>query len=289
MTLIKVLTVILIVIAVLIILYLLAIMPHMIGRADITPFLGRFYAHRGLFNNKSEAPENSMAAFRKAVEAGYGIEFDIHLSKDGEAVVMHDANMKRACKVDDLITNYTVAELKEKFRLFNSDEQIPTLREVLELVDGKVPLIIEFKGETTNVDLCEKTVDLLDAYKGVWCMESFNPVMVRWYRTHRPNRMRGQLSMNYVKDEGVKHTVMDYAFQNLIFNFLTKPDFIAFDHNEMNMFTFSLIRKLYHPYTFAWTIKNQDELENAKKKFDFMIFDSFIPQGKPFEGKKHRA
>ncbi len=109
----KILGIIAIVLLVIAVLYLLAIMPKMFNRADITPFQGRFYAHRGLFNNKSEAPENSYAAFKKAVEAGYGIELDIHLSKDKVPVIMHDKHLQRACGFDGLISDYTVAELKE--------------------------------------------------------------------------------------------------------------------------------------------------------------------------------
>ena len=274
----KILGIIAIVLLVIAVLYLLAIMPKMFNRADITPFQGRFYAHRGLFNNKSEAPENSYAAFKKAVEAGYGIELDIHLSKDKVPVIMHDKHLQRACGFDGLISDYTVAELKEKFRLFKSDERIPTLAEVLELVDGKVPLIIEFKEDLTDLSLCEVAAPMLDKYKGVWCMESFNPLLVRWYRKHRPNIMRGQLAENVWHDPNGKKHFISWCCQNLLFNFLTKPDFIAFDHREMDMLSFTLTKKLYHINTFAWTIKSQEQLENAKKKFDFFIFDSFIPQ-----------
>jgi len=274
----KALIIIGIILLVLVVLYLLAIMPKMFGRADITPFKGRFYAHRGLFNNKSEAPENSYAAFKKAVEAGYGIELDIHLSKDKVPVIMHDKHLLRACGFDGLISDFTVAELKEKFKLFKSDERIPTLAEVLELVDGKVPLIIEFKEDYTNIELCEVAAPMLDKYKGVWCMESFNPLLVRWYRKNRPHIMRGQLAENVWHDPNGRRNIISWACQNLMFNFLTKPDFVAFDHREMNMLSFTLNKKLYHINTFAWTIKSQEQLENAKKKFDYMIFDSFIPQ-----------
>ena len=109
-------------------------------------------------------------------------------------------------------------------------------------------------------------------------MESFNPLLVRWYRKNRPHVMRGQLAENVWKDPNGKRCFIAWCCQNLMFNFLTKPDFIAFDHREMDMLSFTLNKKLYHANTFAWTIKSQEQLENAKKKFDFMIFDSFIPQ-----------
>ena len=129
------------VILVLFLIYIFMIAPKMINRVDRTPFYGRHYAHRGLFDNNSDAPENSLAAFQKAVDAGYGIELDVQLSKDNKLVVFHDATLKRMCGVDGKVWEYTLAELKQ-FKLANSNETIPTFEEFLEVVDGKVPLIL---------------------------------------------------------------------------------------------------------------------------------------------------
>lgn len=267
-----------IVIVVLAALYLLAIMPHMVGRASTADFQGRYYAHRGLHNNKSDAPENTLAAFRKAVEAGYGIELDIQLTKDKVPVVIHDYNLKRVCGADVRVDSLTLKELQENYRVRKSQEYVPTLREVLDLVDGKVPLIVEFKVEYTDLSLCDVAAPMLDGYKGVWCMESFNPLCVRWYRKNRPHVMRGQLSDNLLKTEENGNRKLFWALQNLLFNFMTKPDFIAFDHLHKDMLSFTLNKRLFRIPTFAWTIKSQEQLEEAKSKFDFMIFDSFIPQ-----------
>lgn len=272
-----VLKIVLVVALILFVLYLLAIMPHMTGRPDLKPFSGYYYAHRGLHNNESNAPENSMAAFKKAVDAGFGIELDIHLSKDGIPVVMHDETLIRATGCEGKIGDYTVAELKEKFRLFDSEERIPTFEEVLKLIDGKVPLIVEFKGEDLDVSLCEVAAPMLDAYKGTYCMESFNPLMVRWYKKNRPQIMRGQLSDYFFNDPKYRKASY-FILQNLMLNFMAKPDFIAYNHHNMDKLAFSINRSLYGITTFAWTIKSQQELEAAKKKFDFMIFDSFVPE-----------
>lgn len=131
----------LIVLATLVLLYLFLVAPRMFKRADRTPFMNVHYAHRGLFDNDSNAPENSLAAFKKAVEAGYGIELDVQLSKDKKLVVFHDATLKRMCGVDGKVWEYTLEELK-KFHLKNSKEQIPTFEEFLQVVDGKVPFIL---------------------------------------------------------------------------------------------------------------------------------------------------
>ncbi len=174
-----ILKIILITVAVIAVLYLLAIMPHMRNRPNLTPFKGRYYAHRGLHNNKTEAPENTLAAFRKAVEAGYGIEMDIQLTKDKVPVVIHDYTLKRVCKKDVRVDSLTLKELRQ-YTVCKSKEKIPTLAEVLKLVDGRVPLIVEFKVEATDLSLCEVAPPMLDQYKGVWCMESFNPLCVWW-------------------------------------------------------------------------------------------------------------
>ena len=110
MLLIKVLLIVLLVLAVL---YLLAIMPHMTKRPDLTPFQGRYYAHRGLHDNAGDAPENTMAAFKKAVDAGYGIEMDIQLTKDRVPVVVHDFHLKRVAGADVRVDSLTLAELQE--------------------------------------------------------------------------------------------------------------------------------------------------------------------------------
>lgn len=272
-----VLKIILIIALIIVLLYLVAIMPHMTHRPDLTPFSGYYYAHRGLHNNNSEAPENSMAAFKKAVDAGFGIELDIHLSKDRIPVVMHDESLLRATGCEGKIGDYTVAELKDNFRLFGSEERIPTFEEVLKLIDGKVPLIVEFKGETPDVSLCDVAAPMLDRYKGVYCMESFNPLMVRWYKKNRPTVMRGQLAEYFFNDVEQK-TILYFALQNLLLNCITKPDFIAYNHHHMDKLSFSINKGLYKITTFAWTIKSGEELEAAKRKFDFMIFDSFVPE-----------
>ncbi|MDE6129711.1 MAG: glycerophosphodiester phosphodiesterase, partial [Lachnospiraceae bacterium] len=135
-----------------IILYLLMIMPRMRHRPDSAPFMGVLYAHRGLHDNASEAPENSMEAFQKAVDAGFGIELDVQLSADKIPVVFHDFSLKRACGVEGKVADYTYEELQQ-FTLFDSEQRIPQFCDVLKAVDGRVPLIIEDKipGGLTEV------------------------------------------------------------------------------------------------------------------------------------------
>lgn len=254
-------------------LYVYIICPRIINRPDIEPFKNIHYAHRGLHDNRTSAPENSLAAFRLAVEAGYGIEMDVQLTKDGIPIVFHDKTLKRMCGEDGYTWDFTLEELRQ-FMLADSKERIPTFKEVLELIDGKVPLIIEYKLDNPNIRVCELGNELLENYHGVYCIESFHPKAVRWYRKNKPEIVRGQLSMDFSKDEKYNapyFTVMTY----LLLNFITRPDFIAYYYVDEHILSRRLCRKL-GGLSVAYTIKSQEAYEKAKDTFDLFIFDSFI-------------
>uniref|UniRef100_UPI004056F08F glycerophosphodiester phosphodiesterase family protein n=1 Tax=Acetatifactor sp. TaxID=1872090 RepID=UPI004056F08F len=273
-------TIIILLISVLLIVcfYLVAIMPQMMHKSDKTGFMNRLYAHRGLHDNKTDAPENSMRAFQKAVEAGFGIEMDIQLTKDKIPVVFHDFTLKRICGGEGKVSDYTYAELQQ-FHLCESDQRIPKFEDVLKLVDGKVPLIVEFKIEWNDLSLCPIADKLLRQYKGLYCMESFNPLCVWWYRKNHKEIMRGQLSEAYLK--GNTYTgPLYFALQNLLFNFLTKPDFVAYNHKHADNLSRRLCRGLFGNLAVAWTIKNETEMAEAKNHFDLFIFDSFLPEAR---------
>ena len=266
----------LIIIAIFVILYLLAIMPRMLHRPDYSRLLGWHYAHRGLHNNESDAPENSMAAFQKAIEAGYGIELDVQLTKDRIPVVFHDETLNRICGVDGKVRDYTYQELQQ-FTLCNSKEHIPLFADFLKLVNGKVPLIIEIKIHENVDTVCSMADELIKEYKGIYCIESFHPFAVKWYKEHRPEVIRGQLSSNFNKP-GKRESASMFMVHYLLTNFLSKPDFIAYDHHHKNNISRLLCRYLYGALSVAWTIRSQEELTAAKDAFDLFIFESFIPE-----------
>ncbi len=254
-------------------LYIYMICPRIINRPDIRKLMNIHYAHRGLHDNRTSAPENSLKSFELAVEAGYGIEMDVQLSKDNIPVVFHDKTLKRMCGKEGYVWDYTLEELK-KLTLKDSGERIPTFEEVLKLIDGKVPLIIEYKMDRPTIKVCELGDKLLSDYKGVYCIESFHPKAVRWYRKHRPEIVRGQLSMDFSKDEKYNapyFVVMTY----LLSDFITRPDFIAYHHVDEHILSRRLCKKL-GGLAVAYTIKSQEAYEKVKDKFDLFIFDSFI-------------
>lgn len=255
-------------------LYLYMVCPRLFHKPNISRLQGVHYAHRGLFDNETIAPENSLAAFRKAVKAGYGIEMDVQLSKDNVPVIFHDETLERMCGVKGNVCDYTLKELK-KMKLAYSNETIPTFAEALRVVDGKVPLIIEYKIYGLGLKVCELGNAILEEYNGVYCIESFHPLAVRWYRKFRPDVVRGILSMNYWKKEEYRGKALYLLLTMLMMNVVARPDFIAYCHSDAGNVSRRLCRKL-GALSVAWTIQSKEEYEKAKPHFDLFIFDSFI-------------
>lgn len=257
------------------VLYLFAIMPRIVNRPDTNLFKKKYFAHRGLHDNKGKTPENSMAAFVKAVEAGYGIELDVHVTKDGIPVIFHDSKLERMCRANGEIKDYTYEEL-QRFTLADSEEHIPRLEDLLLMVDGQVPLIVEIKADKQDVSDCAVIDKMLRAYSGEYCIESFNPMVLWWYRKHHNEVIRGQLSSVFRKD-GEHRGPFYFLLAHLLFNFLAKPDFIAYNHEFMEEPGRRICRKLYRNPSVAWTIRQREELERMRGEFDVFIFESFTP------------
>lgn len=257
--------------AVLFCLYLWLIAPRLYNRPDFAPVMRQpMYAHRGLHNNKSGIPENSLAAFSRAIQHGYGIELDVHLTKDNIPVVFHDDTLLRMCGTAGRLKDYTFEELK-RLRLLDTTQTIPSLREVLELTDGKVPLIVELKAEGNSKLLCETVNRSLSAYRGVYCIESFFPQVLYWYRRNRPDIIRGQLSTDFIKENGscIAHVLLTC----LLSNFFSRPDFIAYNHKFAQNLSLRLCVKLFHALPAAWTVRTEEELNQARQFFKLFIFE----------------
>ena len=256
--------------------YLFLIAPRMTGKPDASALMDVHYAHRGLHDNKGDAPENSLLSIRKAVEAGYGIEFDVQLTRDRIPVVFHDESLRRVCGVEGNVRDYTYEEL-QAFPLLASQERIPLLADVLAAVDGRVPLIIEIKIHENAAEVCAKADELIAAYKGPYCIESFDPRAVAWYKQNRPEVIRGQLSANFNTSEK-KEKFTEMLVHHLLTNVIARPDFIAYDHHAKDNFSRVLCTKLFGALPVAWTLRSQQELDAAKDDFDLFIFEQFIPK-----------
>ena len=253
--------------------YLFLIAPRMINKPDVSILNGAHYAHRGLHDNETDAPENSMAAFKKAVDAGYGIELDVQMTKDGQVVVTHDFHLRRNCGVDAQVNELTYEELKQ-YPIMKSDERIPLFKDFLELVDGKVPLVVELKCRNGKDPIAAEADKILKDYKGVYCIESFDPRVLLWYKANCPDVIRGQLSGNLNKEENVKSSmkVVYWLLTHLLLNVATRPDFIAYDIRYSGELSRKLCRLMGAPAV-AWTVRTEDEYEKAKKEYDLFIFE----------------
>lgn len=256
-------------------LYLLALGTNHGRRERMRPFVESYIAHRGLHQNPA-IPENSLAAFARAVEAGYGIELDVQLTADDRLVVFHDETLERVCGDPRKLHELTFAELQE-LRLFGTEEKIPLFRDVLELIDGRVPLLVEIKPEGRYLTTTRLTDELLRDYPGEYIVESFHPMVLRWLRKNSPDTIRGQLSTHYSREKVVMPGWQRLLLTNLMLDFLTRPDFIAYDRQYPRQFSFRLCRALYKPVCFAWTVRSPKQLEEDRETYQAFIFEGFHP------------
>lgn len=235
------------------------------------------YAHRG-YHDKPTVPENSMAAFRRAVERGWGAELDVHLMKDGTLAVIHDSSLKRTAGADVCIEDLTAAEL-ENYRLEGTDEKIPLFDEVLELFEGKTPLIIELKTKDGNhLALARAVCERLDSYQGDFCIESFDPLAVADVRRLRPEICRGLLAENFMKDIkafGLQRALIGTSLSS---NLLGQPDFIAFNFADRACISNQLCLKLWGIQGVSWTIRSRADMETAEREGLLVIFEKFDPE-----------
>lgn len=243
-------------------------------RKQVRPFL-RPYAHRGLWGEG--APENSLTAFRLAAEAGFAIELDVQLSKDGTVMVFHDYTLTRMCGGDANLSDLTTDELAA-CRLAGSEEKIPTFAEVLAVVDGRVPLLVELKGESGNTALCPAVCAVLAGYKGEWCVESFNPLLLRWFKKHEKHVLRGLLSTDLIKEKKSGSVLRNFALSALWLTFLCRPAFHAWDKKYPNRLALCAGVSLFGAASFVYTVKNEEEYRRLLSKGAYPIFDEFLPQ-----------
>lgn len=234
------------------------------------------YAHRGLHGDG--VPENSMAAFRAALDAGYGAELDVHLLKDGGLGIMHDWNLERTTGAAGTMEQLTTQELPN-YHLEGTQETIPTLQQVLDLFQGKAPLIIELKpGKDNYAQLTQRVCEVLAQYDGPYCLESFDPRCIRWLRKHRPDLIRGQLSEDFLKKKGGPLPwILKFLLTYFLENFWIRPDFIACEFANRNTWNSRFIRRFWHVQGVTWTLKTQEEFDQAVKEGFLPIFEGFRP------------
>lgn len=247
---------------------------------DANFLINRPIAHRGLFNKNNKIPENSMIAFEKAIEKGYSIELDVHLLKSGELVVFHDDNLNRMTGVNRKIKDCKYDEIKN-LKLQDTNYTIPLFKDVLKLVNGIVPILIEIKSDRKVGETEKALIDSLDGYKGEFAMQSFSPFSVKWFEKNFPEILRGQLASSFKNDK--MFILKKFFLKNLYFNFLTKPNFISYCVNDVPNKRIESLRKS-GKIILLWTIKTEKDLE--KTKFcDNIIFEN-EPLIELYQGKQ---
>lgn len=221
------------------------------------------YSHRGIFDNK-QLFENSLAAFSKSVALGYGIELDVRLTKDHILVVFHDDNLERMFGEPIMIKDLTYAALRH---YTYQGQPIPTLDAVLELVAGKVPLIIEIKNGHDNALICKRCALLLDDYEGTFSVESFDPFIMRWFKRNRPHYKRGLLIMGIHKYD---HFIIGLAMRSFLFHAYVKPDFYAYHVDLGKNPLMRWFMQLMAKEIVLWTVKPDSKiyLNYDKKIFE---------------------
>lgn len=242
------------------------------------------YAHRG-FHDKPAVPENSMLAFGRAASEGFGIELDVHLTKDKKLAVIHDSSLLRTCGIELNIEDITLEEAQVYF-LEKSEEVIPAFEDVLDAVSGEVPLIIEIKSAGGNdKELTDGVMAALEGYDGLYCIESFSPSVVGYLRKAYPDVIRGQLAGCLNKNFDKKHAgesggepmlsgMQDFLLKNLWVNVVGRPDFVAYCYEDRNMNAFVNFKGA----KFLWTIKNYADLKICEGSGAAGIFEQFNPK-----------
>lgn len=228
-------------------------------------------AHRGLFDDI--IPENSLAAFAAAEAAQCSIELDVQLSKDQHIMIFHDDTLLRMTGVRGRIQDYTLRQLKQ-LRLKQTIETIPTLAEVLHMLNGSTGLLIEIKYTPQPAIVSQKLWQMAQHYQGPWAMESFDPRCVAWFAKNASQVPRGVLAERLISR--AKIPTRNVLSSRLLLNSLTHPNFIAYRIGDLPNDSITLLRSMGLP-VIAWTIRNKETLEKAIAYCDNIIFDSLLP------------
>ena len=256
------------------VIYIFLTMPRVFEPANMD-LLAVDYAHRGLHDDK--IPENSLAAFSNAIDDGYGIEIDVQLSSDGEIFVFHDASLERMCGIQKKLSELSSEEIKQ-LRLLNTEEHIPTLAEVFELVDARVPLLIEIKYYFETKKLCALLADALDAYYGSFAIQSFDPRILRYFKKYRPRFARGQLVSKAAKrserkETDAKNPIVSFFLNHLLLNVLSRPDFISIQNNHTTELGFVIATEVFKAKAFIWTVRSKKQYLFFRRQRYFCIFE----------------
>ena len=256
--------------------YLYMIAPEK-KRPDASHLEGWLYAHRGLHDGNRKVIENSMEAFRLAVEKGYGMELDVQLTRDGKLVVHHDGSLKRVTGVDRQVHDVDYADLP----LLPDGSKIPLFTEVLAMVDGCAPIIVEVKHNGGSAKNAAAAWAILKDYQGPYCVESFNPAAMKYFRQNAPHIVRGQLASGGKWNKKDLNFASYVALRSLMVNAVSRPHFVAYSVPQDRTVSMWLMKHVFKPLLACWTVREQKVLDEARKQgYQYPIFELFTPSEK---------
>ncbi len=246
-------------------------------RGRMARWHGQRFAHRGLHSASRELVENTLPAFEAACRKDYGIELDIQFTADGQVVVFHDDDLSRLAGDARMVCEVTLEELRRMPLMGVENARVPTLREALDAVGGRVPLLIELKTGRRNADLCQALMEHLKGYPGEYIVESFNPLIVMWFRRHAPSVVRGQLVCSMKGYRKALGAVPAFLLASLLFNVCARPDFVAYDANDPRFHTPRVQRALFRTPMAAWTVRTLPQAKLAAERDEICIFEQIRP------------
>lgn len=264
------------VLVLLVLFYGFLIAPRRAKKEQKAPFSGLMAAHRGLYEKDQSVPENSLEAFRRAAAGGYGVELDVQLSSDGAVVVFHDDTVDRMTTEQGRVDSFTLREL-QAMPLMGTEHRIPLFTDVMAVLDTKSPTIVELKSTPNYPELCQKTLAILRTLKGPYCVESFDPHIVRWFCKNAPDILRGQLTESFRYWRKAKKPLWQAILMHtLCANFLTHPQFIAFGRGPRPLCWF--LGKLTGAMHVFWTERPDSDHALLKTQYDCRIFEHYRPE-----------
>ncbi len=257
----------------------LAFLTHpSLNQAKCRRWRGERFAHRGLHDLRRGVVENTLPAFEAARDAGFGMELDVQFSKDRQIIVFHDDDLLRLADDPRKVWEVPLEELRSIPLAGVDSARIPTFRQVLEAVGGRVPLLIEIKNGPYNGALCRAVMDMLADYSGEYLVESFNPLIVLWFRIHAPHVVRGQLVDAMAGYRPQVNATAAFFMAGMLGNFLSRPDFVAYNVNAPGFFSPHLQRFLFRTPMAAWTVDTPEIAALVEKRREISIFEG---EGRP--------
>jgi glycerophosphoryl diester phosphodiesterase len=237
--------------------------------------VARPIAHRGLHNKTVGIIENTSSAFAGAIAGNYAIECDLQIDGDGEAVVFHDAKLDRVCDASGTVNALSTKQL-QKIAIKSSRDKIQTLGELLDQVDGKVPLVIELKSHWDgSVDLALRALKVLENYTGPYCLMSYDPDLVAAVAEHSPQTIRGIIADRIVHPEynqlPVSQRLNMRLFRHLDY---TRPHFVSYYFRDLPYAPVQAMRAAGHPII-CFTIRNKEQEAIARRYTDQVTFEGY--------------